>query len=188
MWSQRNNNNYQQTGLLTALSYYASNNRLFLRNFYLKAKRSVLKPKNEGPAAYVLAGDEARPGAQAALLRVLQKQRCEISRATAPFTVTMPARKPKPRAGDEGQAGAPEPEAKGKAPKVEERQFPAGSYVVRMDQPYSRIADALLDYQVPGARTTRRRTRTTTPGGHSASCSTCRWRASPTRRCSTRRW
>ena len=25
--------------------------------------------------------------------------------------------------------------------------FPAGSYIVRMDQPYSRIADALLDYQ-----------------------------------------
>jgi hypothetical protein len=30
---------------------------------------------------------------------------------------------------------------------MELRQFPAGSYIVRMDQPYSRIADALLDYQ-----------------------------------------
>src|SRR6201999_2306352 len=27
------------------------------------------------------------------------------------------------------------------------REFPGGSYIVRMDQPYSRIADALLDYQ-----------------------------------------
>jgi hypothetical protein len=27
------------------------------------------------------------------------------------------------------------------------RKFPAGSWVIRMDQPYSRIADALLDYQ-----------------------------------------
>jgi hypothetical protein len=27
------------------------------------------------------------------------------------------------------------------------KTFPAGSYIVRMDQPYSRIADALLDYQ-----------------------------------------
>jgi hypothetical protein len=144
MWSQRNNNNYQQTGLLTALSYYASNNKLFLRNFYLKAKRSVLKPRNEGPAAYVLPGDEARPGGQAALLRVLQKQRCEISRATAPFTVTVPAKKPRPRPGDEAQpAAAPKVEG----PKVETKQFPAGSYVIRMDQPYSRIADALLDYQ-----------------------------------------
>ena len=146
MWSQRNNNNYQQTGLLTALSYYAANNELFLRNFYLKAKRSVLKPKNEGPAAYVLPGDEPRPGAQAALLRVLQKQRCEISRATAPFTVTMPAKKPRPRGGDEGQPAA-KPDPKSEPAKTESREFPAGTYVVRMDQPYSRIADALLDYQ-----------------------------------------
>ena len=27
------------------------------------------------------------------------------------------------------------------------QQFPAGSYIIRMDQPYSRIADALLDHQ-----------------------------------------
>src|SRR3989449_296968 len=31
--------------------------------------------------------------------------------------------------------------------ETETRTFPAGSYLVRMDQPYSRIADALLDYQ-----------------------------------------
>src|SRR5512144_121365 len=35
----------------------------------------------------------------------------------------------------------------GAAPVMEQRQFPAGSYIVRMDQPYSRIADALLDRQ-----------------------------------------
>ena len=29
----------------------------------------------------------------------------------------------------------------------ETRTFPAGTYVLRMDQPYSRIADTLLDYQ-----------------------------------------
>ncbi len=27
------------------------------------------------------------------------------------------------------------------------RTFPTGSYIIRMDQPYSRIADSLLDYQ-----------------------------------------
>jgi hypothetical protein len=32
-------------------------------------------------------------------------------------------------------------------PRQAPREFPAGSYIVRMDQPYSRIADALLDYQ-----------------------------------------
>ncbi|HTX39906.1 MAG TPA: hypothetical protein VME43_33035, partial [Bryobacteraceae bacterium] len=32
-------------------------------------------------------------------------------------------------------------------PKAEPRSFPAGTYILRMDQPYSRIADTLLDYQ-----------------------------------------
>src|SRR3982751_978961 len=96
-WSQRNNNNYEQTGVLTALNYFAANNKLFLRNFYLKSKRSVLKAKTEGPAAYVLPGDDPRPGAQAELLRVLQKQGVEITRATAPFTVTLPSKKPQAR-------------------------------------------------------------------------------------------
>jgi hypothetical protein len=141
MWSQRNNNNYEQTGLLTSLSYYAANNKLFLKNFYLKAKRSVLKAKTEGPAAYVFPADDPRPGAQAELLRVLQTQRCEISRATAPFRVTIPA-KHRARGGDE-VAGA----KRADKPAPETKQFPAGTYIVRMDQPYSRIADALLDYQ-----------------------------------------
>src|ERR1700722_6658592 len=58
MWSQRNNNNYEQTGLLTSLHYFAANGPLFLRNFYLKSKRSILKAKTEGPAAYVLPADD----------------------------------------------------------------------------------------------------------------------------------
>src|SRR5829696_3751763 len=41
-WSQRNNNNYQQTGLLVSLNQFADNKNLFLKNFYLKSKRSVL--------------------------------------------------------------------------------------------------------------------------------------------------
>ncbi|MCX6539486.1 MAG: M14 family zinc carboxypeptidase [Acidobacteria bacterium] len=154
MWSQRNNNNYQQTGLLTALSYFSGNTKLFLKNFYLKSKRSVTKPTVEGPAAYVLPGDEARPGAQAEMLRVLQRQAVEISRATAPFSVTMAVKKkPARRGADEGAAEKPAEEApkaeakKDEKPATETRQFPAGSYIIRMDQPYSRIADALLDYQ-----------------------------------------
>src|SRR5262249_41385436 len=126
----------------------------------------------EGPAAYVFPADESRPGAQADLLRTLQKQGVEISRATASFTVTVPGKKAParptttnnsgqdasggsglptearsaevggPSAGKDGQEGQ---EKKPGAPAT--RPFPAGSYVVRMDQPYSRIADSLLDYQ-----------------------------------------
>jgi len=54
---------------------------MFLKNFYLKAKRSVEKPSTEGPSAYVLPADETRPTLQMELLRVLQKQHVEISRS-----------------------------------------------------------------------------------------------------------
>ena len=181
-WSQRNNNNYTETGLLTALSYFSGNPKLFLKNFYLKSRRSVEKPKNEGPAAYVFPADDPRPGAQAELLRILQRQGVEISRATAPFTVTVPGkRRPDatglktggptgevqtggPTGGMDGgrlaaeetvvgsglQAGTTQAAAGQKPadkPAPEPRTFAAGTYLVRMDQPYSRIADALLDYQ-----------------------------------------
>src|SRR2546421_4526814 len=92
-WSQRNNNNYEVTALLISLNYFSNNSKLFLKNFTLRSKRSIEKPKAEGPAAYVLTADDPRPGAQAELLRVLQLQGCEISRATAPFTVAVKAKK-----------------------------------------------------------------------------------------------
>ncbi len=130
-WSQRNNNNYQQTGLLTALKYFSDNGQLFLKNYYLKSKRSIEKPQNAGPAAYVFPADDARPGSQAQLLRILQRQHVELSRSTAPIKVSLPAAK----------------DDEGKEQPARTRRFPAGSIVVRMDQPYSRIADTLLDRQ-----------------------------------------
>jgi hypothetical protein len=165
-WSLRNNNNYEQTGLLISLNHLASNRVYFLRNFYEKSKRSIMKARAEGPAAYVFPASDPRPGAQAELLRVLQKQAVEISRATAAFTVSIPVRQPAAgrggrggRGGGRGGAGAGDSATDadaepGEAPAPPptplppiSREFPAGSYVVRMDQPYSRIADALLDYQ-----------------------------------------
>jgi hypothetical protein len=151
-WSQRNNNNYEETALLISLDFFNHNSKLFLKNFYLKAKRSVEKPKNEGPAAYVFPADDSRPGGQAELLRILQGQGCEISRATAPFTVTMKKKAAPARPGAANRASAnASPSATASPEKkkddTEPRTFPAGSYIVRMDQPYSRIADALLDYQ-----------------------------------------
>src|SRR5260370_22064404 len=152
-WSQRNNNNYEQTALLISLDYFNKNSKLFLKNFYLKSKRSIEKPKNEGPAAYVFPGDDSRLGNHATLLRVLQAQGCEIHRATAPFTVSV-RRKKSASANDKlASSSSPSstanarPSPAAKPSDTEARTFPAGSYIVRMDQPYSRIADALLDYQ-----------------------------------------
>src|ERR1019366_4483226 len=83
-----------------------------------------------------------------ALLRIRQMQAVEISRATSSFTVTLPVKRA-PAAGGRGGRGGAAPADSGAtaAPRTETREFPARSYIVRMDQPYSRIADALLDYQ-----------------------------------------
>src|SRR2546422_1841041 len=149
-WSQRNNNNYEETALLISLDYFNKNGKMFLKNFYLKSKRSIEKPKNEGPAAYVFPGDDPRSGNQAELLRLLQAQGCEIHRSTAPFTVTVKAKKVEKKddkskpADQENKPGqTADAQKKKEEPKTEARQFSAGSYIVRMDQPYSRIADAL---------------------------------------------
>ena len=149
LWSQRDNNNYEETGLLTSLHYFQQNKNLFLKNFYLKAKRSVLKPTEEGPAAYVFPANDPRPGAQAQLLDVLRMQRCEISRAKEAFsaTVKVPVKPSNENAKGE-QAGSSSQSANEQKKETEKTiNFPAGSYIVRMDQPYSRIADALLDHQ-----------------------------------------
>jgi hypothetical protein len=143
LWSQRNNNNYEETALLTSLHYFGDNRHLFLKNFYLKSKRSIQKPSAEGPAAYVLPADEPRAGVQADLLRVMFKQHVEVSLATAAFQVTLPAKKEK----KPGKSGADSEQKSKTPPAPTTREFPAGSYIIRMDQPYSRVADALLDYQ-----------------------------------------
>jgi hypothetical protein len=108
-WSQRNNNNYEQTGLLVSLAFTAQNRELLLRNFWAKSKRSIEKPKREGPAAYILPADEPHAGAQAELLRVLERQHIEISRTDRPLTVTVAAADAKPRTRPRTRRRAPAP-------------------------------------------------------------------------------
>jgi hypothetical protein len=126
-WSQRDNNNYEETALLTTISYFAQNTHHFLENYYLKSKRSVLKPTLEGPAAYVLPMDSAEVNRQVELLKVMKRQHVEVQQLAEAASSNLP------------------PEKRGDKPKTE--TFPAGSLVIRMDQPYSRVADVLLDRQ-----------------------------------------
>src|SRR5579872_5604191 len=56
-WSQRDNNNYEQSALLSTISYFAQHSHHFLENYYTKSKRSIQKPTLEGPAAYVIPPD-----------------------------------------------------------------------------------------------------------------------------------
>lgn len=140
-WSQRDNNNYEETALLTTLSFFAHNGRQFLHNYYMKSKRSIEKPEHAGPAAYVLTADEGALNRQIQLLRRLQLQHIEIHRLTAPATVTItpPSPKREDEKRDEEKASSP--------PAPHPQTFAAGSFVIRMDQPFSRVADALLDRQ-----------------------------------------
>ena len=140
VWSQRDNNNYEQTALLTTLSYFSHNARYFLQNYYLKSKRSVQKPGHNGPAAYVFASDEAARNRQIQLLKVMAAQHVEISQLQESVTVKLPP----PSHPPEPPSEAPKEAEK---PKPTTETFPAGSYVIRMDQPFSRVADALLDRQ-----------------------------------------
>jgi hypothetical protein len=126
-WSQRDNNNYEETALLTTISYFSHNTRHFLENYYRKSKRSVEKPSREGPTAYVIPPDSADTNRQVELLKVLKRQHVEIEQLSDEVTVNVPGEK--------------------RGDKAKQQTFPAGSIVVRMDQPYSRAADALLDRQ-----------------------------------------
>ncbi|MGH9418056.1 MAG: M14 family zinc carboxypeptidase [Terriglobales bacterium] len=132
-WSARDNINMQESGILFAMSNVATNASEFLRDFYLKSLHSVDKATTEGPAAWIFPANDPRPGLQARLLDQIQLEGVEIDRATAAFTAegTVPG----------GDA------------KASERHFPAGSYIIRMDQPYSREADMLLgqEYYAPTA-------------------------------------
>jgi hypothetical protein len=60
--------------------------------------------------------------------------------------VSLPVKKEKKPAKPDAADEKPKDE-KPKPPAPTTRDFPAGSYIIRMDQPYSRVADALLDYQ-----------------------------------------
>jgi hypothetical protein len=127
MWSQRDNNNYEETALLSTISYFSRNTHHFLENYYIKSKRSVQKPSLEGPAAYVIPADPADANRQIELLKVMKRQHVEVEQLSDAVISNVPAEK------------------RGDKPKQE--TFPAGSIVIRMDQPYSRVADALLDRQ-----------------------------------------
>ena len=123
-WSIRNNINMQQSAILFAMNYTANNGKTFLENFYTKGERSVAKASKEGPAAWVIPADDGRPVECADLVALLQAQGIEVRKSQSETEVSL-------------KQGRDEKKVK----------VPAGSYVVRMDQPYSRMADMLLDTQ-----------------------------------------
>ena len=115
-WSLRNNINMQQSAILLAMNFVSNNKDRFLKNFYLKSKRSVAKASNEGPAAWIVPGDQSRVVEAADMINLLRLMGVEVHTADREI-------------------------------QMKDQKFPAGSYVIRMDQPYSRMADMMLDTQ-----------------------------------------
>jgi hypothetical protein len=123
-WSLRNNTNLMQSGVLLGLQKVAREREKFMRNFWLKSKRSVAKPTNEGPAAYVFPADDPNYGNQMALLDALKQHGVEVQMLEAPYT-------------------------------LDERELPRKTRIIRMDQPYSRLVDMMLDKQYYNAEDPR---------------------------------
>ena len=115
-WSIRNNTNLSQSALLMGIHNVAANKEQFLKSYYLKSKRSVLKPWNEGPSAYVLSAKQGREWNLGEIKTLMNRQGVEVTTLSQ----------------DVIQGGA---------------VLAKGSLVVRMDQPYCRMADMLLDKQ-----------------------------------------
>ncbi len=147
-WSLRDNVNYQESGVLLALADTAGNRKHFLEQYWTLGKRAVAKARTEGPAAYVFDGAQKRQGQLRDLARLLQADGIEVEVADRAFAVAPLWPPPtSDRGGDEAKPGSGRPPAKRPPSGSEPVSFASGSLVVRMDQPYSRLADALLDTQ-----------------------------------------
>jgi hypothetical protein len=165
-WSLRNNTNLQESGVLLALGYTADHGAEMLKDFYEKSKRSVAKATTEGPAAWAIVNDGRRPALAAQLANLLQRQGAEVQKLEQDFEVkekAAPAREKGAEANAESKPDAAASGDKAKSDKSSEKpkddagakkkeeakttKIPLGSYILRMDQPYSRIVDMLLDTQ-----------------------------------------
>ena len=116
-WSMRNNTNFMETGVLTALTAVAQNPELIVENFYRKSRNSIEAGKKDAPYAFLIPGDQADMTRAALVVNLLRMQGIEVGRTTADVT-------------------------------LKEGKFPAGSFIVKRDQPYGRLAKILLEKQV----------------------------------------
>jgi len=115
-WSMRNNTNYMETGVLSALDLASAFPRVILENFYRKSRNSIESGKKDAPYAFVIPAGQPDRTRVDYVVNTLRLQGIEVGRAREEF----------------------------KAGGV---TIPAGSYVVKRDQPYGRLAKILLEKQ-----------------------------------------
>ena len=125
VWSMRDNTNYMETGVLTALELTAAFPNVIVDNFYQKSRNSILAGEKEAPFGFVIPINQPDLTRVAFVMKVLRLQGIEVGRAKEEV-------------------------------KLKEGVYPAGSLIIKRNQPYGRLAKILLEKQVypdPSLRT-----------------------------------
>ncbi len=78
LWSYRNNINYMQAGVLSALKFASINGELLLQNFYQKGVNNIEKGKKDSPQAYVLPTGQRDPWMVAFMVNQLRVHGIEV--------------------------------------------------------------------------------------------------------------
>jgi len=157
-WSLRNNTNYMQAGVLEALTTASRHADELLLNHWIKARRSLDKGRTEPPHAWVFPPEQRDSARRDHLVNLLREHAIEVHRVSGgdlSLTAMEPAdAEDEDRRDDDEQAGEKADEtadpAAGEATGDRAREpviLPAGSYVVRMDQPYRNAAVNFLERQ-----------------------------------------
>ncbi len=115
-WSMRNNTNYMETGVLSALELTAAFPKTVLENFYKKSRNSVDSGSKDAPYGYVFPSNQKDMTRVAFVVNILRTQGIEVGKATGEI-------------------------------KIGSTTYPAGSLVVKRNQPYGRLAKILLEKQ-----------------------------------------
>ena len=84
-WCIRNNINYQESGVILALSYVAEHAGQFLENFWIKSRRAVERGRTGTPNLWHIPADQPRRIEAAELVNLLRLQGIEVHRASAAF-------------------------------------------------------------------------------------------------------
>ena len=80
-WSLRNNTNYGETGVLTALQYTAAFPDVILSNFYQKSRNSINAGKTDAVAGFIIPAGQRDTTRVAVLVNMLRMQGIEVGRA-----------------------------------------------------------------------------------------------------------
>jgi hypothetical protein len=146
LWSLRNNTNYMQTGVLLALQLTSAFPKVVLENFYLKSRNAIEAGKTEAPFGYVIpAPARGLQGPPRDLVSGVQEApRVNDDMTRVAFVI------------DVLRLQGIEVGRTTREITVAEGTFPAGSFVIKRDQPYGRLAKILLEkqnYPDPSLRT-----------------------------------